>query len=303
MPAGGRPALSDEKIEKIATWIKENATFDGPGQDANIDVVINTAWASTASHDELFTKRQKAAADKWRRVLPNDSPSMAANKELFLLGNIPQTEIDSLLLEFAKSTELVKKQLAAPNNQPLVRGGLAVFVVKNRYDYGEFGRMTEKRELPRQWLGHWHADPVDVYGTVVGEPTADTPIASLATQIVAGAYLGSFDQVPNWFAEGVARNLVINNHRKNDQRIKGWQQSMATAAGLVPNSKALLDDKLDEEVSGIVGMAITNTMLARNQRSRFNLLVTRLREGKSFTEAMQASFAKPEDFLKAWVGK
>jgi transcriptional regulator GlxA family with amidase domain len=109
--------------------------------------------------------------------------------------------------------------------------------------------------------------------------------------------------VPAWFAEGVARNLVINNHRKDDQRVRAWQQSMNEAATRVPSAKALLQGELDEEAGGVVGMAIANSMMARTNRARFSTLLNKLKEGSTFTEAMTSTYGKPEDFVKAWIGK
>lgn len=303
MPAGGRPPLTDEQIEKIATWIRENATFDGPKPDTNINTVINTAWANDAKHSDLLQRRSERAIEKWKRVLPNDEPSIAKSDELFVVGNLPEFRIEEIHQELEKAITTVKKQFSAPANQPLVRGGIAVFVLKSRYDYSEFGKMTEKRELPKQWMGHWFADPLDVYCVLSGEKSTEAPMASVALQVVTAAYLGSYPEVPSWFAEGVARNMVINNHKKDDQRVKLWAASMGQAAQRVTDSKALLQGNLDEESGGIVGMAIANTMMARNNRARFNALVTKLREGKGFNEAMTATFGKPDDFLKAWVGK
>ncbi len=303
MPAGGRPPLSDEQIEKIATWIRENATFDGPKPDTNINTVINTAWANDAKHSDLLQRRSERAIEKWKRVLPNDEPSIAKSDELFVVGNLPEFRLEEIHQELEKAITTVKKQFSAPNNQPLVRGGIAVFVLKSRYDYSEFGKMTEKRELPKQWQGHWSADPLDVYGVISGEKSTEAPMASVALQVVTAAYLGSHAEVPYWFAEGVARNMVINNHKKDDQRVKIWAASMGQAAQRITDSKALLQGNLDEEAGGIVGMAIANTMMARNNRTRFNALITKLREGQGFSEAMTATFGKPEEFLKAWVGK
>jgi mono/diheme cytochrome c family protein len=303
MPAGGRPALKDEQIELISTWIRENATFDGSKPDANIDTVISTAWAMAASHEELLKKRSDSAIAKWKRVLPNDEPSLAKSDELIVLGNLPQFRIDEIRQEVEAALVVVKKQLGAPANKPLVRGGLEIFVLKNRYDYSEFGKMAEKRELPRSWLGHWYADPVDVYCVLVGEKSTEAPLESVALQVVTAAYLGSQPEVPGWFAEGVARNLVINLHRKDDQRVRSWQQLMGAAAVRVPNAKALLQGELDEEAAGIVGMAITNAMMGRNNKARFNALLTKMRDGKTFTEAMTGSFGPPENFVKSWIGK
>lgn len=303
MPAGGRPALSDEKIQLISTWIREGATFDGPTPNSNIEVVINQAWASAATHDELFQRRQERALANWKRVLPNDEPSSASSDEIFVLGNVPPARIESIVKQVENGLAIVKKQFGAPAKEPLVKGGVAVFVLKSRYDYSEFGRMTENRQLPKEWLGHWQADPLDVYGVLAGDnEISDDQAEAVALQVVAGAYLGSFNEVPSWFAEGVARNLVITNYRR-DPRVKQWQASIPVAGQQIDNAKTLLEGRLDEEAAGVAGMALTNFMMGRNNRRRFDKLIELLHEGKPFDDALTYTYAQPEALVKSWLGK
>ena len=304
MPAGGRPPLSDDQIELISTWIKEGSKFDGPTPETNIEVVVNQAWASAASHEELFAKRQARAQARWNRVLPNASPSSASSDEVVILGNVTDSRAKELLEQFDESVKQVKKLLRAPARQPLIKGGLAVFVLKSRYDYSEFGRMTEERELPKEWPGHWQADPLDVYGVLCLDANVEEQqLESLALQVVAGAYVGSRGEVPVWFSEGVARNLVIGAFRRGDDRVKAWQQALPVAVQKVPNARALLDNRLDEESAGLVGMAITSFMMDRTNRRRFDKLMELITDGREFDEAMTLTFAPPEQLVKTWLGK
>ncbi len=304
MPAGGRPALPTTQIDLISTWIREGAKFDGPAPNADIDEVINLAWAANASHTELSKRRQERSLASWTRVLPNDQPTSAGNEEVFALGNITPARLESIVKQLTEATALVKKQLNAPEKQPLIKGGLAVFVLKSRYDYSEFGRMTENRELPKGWLGHWQANPLDVYGVLAGD--ADIPdeqIQSLALQIAAGAYLGSLDGTPTWFAEGVARNLVSNNYRRSDPRVKQWQASLPAANQQIDQAKTLIEGRLDEEAAGVVGMALTQFMMERSNRRRFDKLLSLLRDGQNFNQALTTTYAPPEILIKNWLGK
>lgn len=304
MPAGGRPPLPEKQIELISTWIREGAHFDGPAPTSNIDVVINQAWAAAASHEELFQRRRTRALASWKRVLPNEEPLSAGNEELMVLGNVPLERLEKIEEQFRQATALAKQQLNAPRREALIKGGLAVFVLKSRYDYSEFGRMTENRELPKEWLGHWQADPLDVYGVLAGDADlANEQIQSLALQIATGAYLGSLGDVPTWFAEGVARNLVITNYRRTDQRVKQWQAALPAANNQIDSAKTLLEGRLDEESAGVVGMALTHFMMDRANRRRFDKLLEMLREGKSFTDALTYTYAPPETVIKAWLGK
>lgn len=303
MPAG-RPALSTEKIELISTWIREGATFDGNSPNSDIETVINEAWASGATHEELFARRQERALARWTKVLPNDEPATAKSDQVFVLGNVPKARVEELVKQLDKAIAAATKSLDAPSNQPLVKGGIALFVLKSRYDYGEFGRMTESRELPREWQGHWQADPLDVYAVMANDNSADAKHQSaLALQMVSGAYLGSMNEVPVWFAEGVARNLVVAANRASDPRVKAWQQSLSSALQKIDKPETLLEEQVDEESAGLVGMALTSYMMDRSRRRQFDALLKQLRDGKPFTEAITTTFAPPKSIVKNFLGK
>ena len=303
MPAG-RPPLPEEKISLISTWIKEGAKFDGPAPNTNINTVMSQAWASGASHEDLFAKRKETSLASWATVLPNDKPLTASSDEVFVLGNVTQPRIDATLAQIEEAVKQVKKQMKSPAREPLVRGGLSVFVLKSRYDYSEFGRMTETRELPREWLGHWQADPVHVYVALAAENELEEDQANaLALQVVTGAYVGAFSGVPEWFAEGIARNVVLTTVRRGDDRVKQWEANLPGALAKVENSGMLLNNRLDEESAGLVGTAITSKMLERANRRRFDKLLELLRGGRDFKEAFTYAFGPPDKFVQAWLGK
>ncbi len=304
MPAGGRPALAEETIQLIETWIREGATFDGPSATTNIDVVVNRAWAADASHEELYERRKAMASASWGRALPQAKQETIQNNEMFVIGNVPPTRLESIAKGLDNAFAKVKEQFKAPEDQPLIRGGLAVFVLKSRYDYSEFGRMIETRELPREWFGHWRANPVEVYAVLNGgEELTEELLESVALQVTAGAYIASYDGVPFWFAEGVARNLVLTHHRRDDPRVKIWQASLPAAGQRVENASMLLEGRLDEEAAGTVGMSLTNFMMDRSNRRRFDNLMKLLREGRAFDEALTATYAPPAALVRTWLGK
>ena len=304
MPAGGRPPLSDEEIRQIATWIREGAKFDGHRRDAGLESIASRAWADGAGHRELFERRQEAARQKWLRVLPNEDPSVAQNDDFFVIGNASQANLDTVLEQLVAAASIARGRLGVAEQDAFVRGGVIAFVLRNRYEYGEFGRMTEERELPPDWLGHWQADPLDVYAVLVAPTELDGKQTSpLALQLIVGGYLGSFADVPHWFAEGVARNLVVEEFRRSDPRTTSWSKRLPSAWGLVKDADSLMENRLDEESAGLVGMAVTYPLLQRSNRRRFDKLLELLREGRSFNEAMTFAFAPPEALIKARLSR
>ena len=309
MPPDGRPALSESEIAVIAAWIDQGAVFDGPSPESNLEAVVGGAWASAADHAELFSRRRELALAHFAQALPNDQPSTAQTEELFVLGNAPPETLQAAQREFEAALQQAKRLLRLPADQPLLKGGLSVFVLGSRYDYSEFGRMIERRELPASWWGHWRTDAVDAYAALPAElftasrkPSDKLP-AAVALQLVAGASVGAGQQVPVWFAEGVARNLVKEAYRRSDQRIAEWQQAYPAAVQKVDQPQKLLAGNLDEETAGLVGMGLSGQLMERTQRRRFEQLLQRLRDGQPFDAACAATFAPPETLLKTWLGK
>jgi hypothetical protein len=299
----GRPALSDDKIARIATWIQEGATFDGAGANLPIEDVINQAWAASASHADLLKRRTERAKGLWSKVLPNSEPSLAADDDFIVLGNVTADRAAEWLAAGHTALAEVRKQLRLPSGQ-LVKGGVAIFVYKGRYDYGEFGRMNENRQLPTSWQGHWRASPLDVYVAVVDDTSLDAKRqVGVLVQQLTGAYIGSLPQTPEWFAEGVARNVALATAPRGDVRIEQWKRSMPAAAAMVDKADTLLQGKLDDEASGLVGMKLVGVMMDRRNRRRFDALLEQLRGGRPFPEAFTEAFAPPDKFVKSWVGK
>ena len=131
----------------------------------------------------------------------------------------------------------------------------------------------------------------------------DKQAAAVALQVISGTYLGSFNGVPTWFGEGVARNLVRTEFRRGDERVLAWQRSLPSAMLKVENAKTLLEGRLDEEAAGLVGMSLTNFMMERTNRRRFDKLLELLRAGQPFDAACTATFAPPAALVKTWLGK
>lgn len=302
MPAN-RPALSDEKIATITTWIKEGAAFDGGSPTLGIEAVVNQSWAAAASHIDLMKRRTERAQSLWKKVLPTSEPSVAASDELVVLGNITPSRAGEWLAAGQIAVAEVRKQLRLPPGN-MVKGGVAIFVYKGRYDYGEFGLMNENRKLPTQWQGHWRASPLDVYVAVVDDTTLDAKQqVGILVQHLSGAYVGSLPQTPDWFAEGVARNVALATASRGDPRVEQWKMSLPAAAAMVDKSETLLSGKLDDEASGLVGMKLVGVMLDRRNRKQFDALLEMMRGGKPFPEALAQTFAPPDKFVKSWIGK
>jgi hypothetical protein len=65
----------------------------------------------------------------------------------------------------------------------------------------------------------------------------------------------------------------------------------------------LLEGKLDEETQGLAGMAITQWMMSRTNRTQYMALAKMLTKQTTFPEAMMRTFGAPETMVKSWLAQ
>lgn len=305
MPAGGRPALSDDAIQLISTWINEGATLDGPSESLPIRRMSDLAWAAKATPEEMSDRRGDLADDHLKLVASaGRSIASKQTEHFFVTGTASQGTID-LVAELAEQQmKTVKTVVRAPSGEAFYRGRTTIFVFPKRYDYSEFAKMVEARGIPTSWESHWSFDGIDSYVSMVAsEQDEEENVASrLTAPLVSLAVASRGNDVPRWLAEGVgtATAAKLGGSRDRDQRRQA-EQEMREALSVAANAKEFLGGKLSPEQTDRVGAAIASSMLDRSQRRNFDLLLRNLDAGQPFEQAFMASFRmKPEAFVQSW---
>ena len=121
-------------------------------------------------------------------------------------------------VERAKIMKLLKLDPEAP----LVKGSLALFVLKRQFDYSEFVRMVEGREARRGAGGHANTKGSDLYACLTANGENDDILPALVAEQIAGGFLLSFDKMPPWFAAGTAREIAARVEPRSPL-VKQWE--------------------------------------------------------------------------------
>ncbi len=300
MPSGQSP-LSDEVIERFATWIDEGATFDGPNVNQNVAEIAAVSKALLASHDQLSADRARLAEQNWRLVMPETVPDRVASADFLLLGNVG----DISLAEYASLAESlvprVGKLFRLPAGQPLIKGRMTLYFLNRQYDYGEFGQMVEKRGLPSAWRGHWRHTTVDAYGVI--HPPADDQdaLASLLAEQIAGVHVASRGVSPPWFSQGAGR-VAAANFFPRDRRVRSWTEQLPEVLSRMRKPDDFLTGNLDPEEASVAAFSFVSMLMSDSRR--FQLLLGNLGESVAFEEAFRQAFGDtPAKVAEIWVGR
>lgn len=294
----GRDPLDDAQMEIITTWIQEGATFDGLDFTTNIRRVVAIAVAENSTHEELSAQRIALAASNWNLAMPGINHATADTTNFHLLG----TQTEAQLTEFGSQAEAIAKKIGValklPADKPLLKGKVTLYFFNQRYDYGEFGTMIEKRSLPRQWKGHFNYDIVDAYGTVLIPRSDDYTFDGLVAEHMAGIYARSIGDVPAWFSNGMARTIAAKVV-KGDTRIDGWKESVNTAATRASKSSDIVTGKLGGEDGALLSYSYVQFLMSN--QARWNSLLKAVGNGVKFNDAFTAAYGDtPEKVSEIW---
>jgi hypothetical protein len=299
MPQRAAP-LPEADIAKIEKWIAEGAHYDFPDQTLPLRQVAAIAKAQASTHEQLTKERAQLAEENWHLGMPGTPPTKFESTNFLVLGSVGE----NTLADIAKRAEALSPKVAeifkSPKDQPLVKGRLTLFVFGERYDYSEFGKMVEKRDVSPASRGHFRYTIVDAHGAVLTPKTNEYDLDTLIAQQLAAVYVASLGKnVPHWFAEGCGRVVASRLAPTSDRRVGQWDQELSGLVGSLAKPDDFLEGKLPPESADICSASFCKFLMADR---KFVTLIDTLRKGADFNPAFSSSMGgKPEQLAAAWV--
>lgn len=300
MPSG-RPPLDDATIAEFETWINEGAAFDRADVNQNIGVIAAMARAEQQTHDELAESRAALAEKNWQLVMPGSAPEQLVRDEFLLLGSVDATTLGELGSVAESLLPRLRKIFRIPTGQRLVKGRITLYFFASQYDYGEFGQMVEKRELPAARRAHWRFTTVDAYAALyVAQRNLDAATSLLAEQL-AGIYVASLGESPAWFSNGVARATAARL-APQDTRVLRWNQQLAGVLAHMKSASDFLTGRAAAEDADVAAYSFAKMLMSDTRR--FQRLLAGLREGHDFDQSFVQSYgASPEKLSSVWASR
>ncbi len=298
MPAGRNP-LAATTIQTISQWINEGAKFDGFSPSANLRDVFARARAGDATHEQLAAEREKRAIANWDLVLGGKQPLTASTDNFILLG----TDESAQLTRFGEVAESVlkdvAKQLKLSGKEPFVKGKIAAYLFQVRYDYSEFGKMVEKRDLPREWSSHWGNTTLDAYVVFQAKPSDYDALKPYLARHLTAIYLrGLAADVPDWFANGYGI-WIASRVLPGDEFVKVWDSKSMDLLKNLQSKDDFLTGQLSDDDAALIGYQFINYLKA-NGSTQFSKLLKDLKNGDSFDRAFNVSFGhSPQEIVNA----
>jgi hypothetical protein len=298
MPRGGGK-LSPPELETLRKWIAAGAKFDGTDANQGLEIVAATARAEQATDEQLRADRDKLAAAHWRVVLPDSPAERVQTAGFLLLGNVSDRELTGLGEQAKALAPRISKLLKLPDDRPPLKGGATLYFFRTGHDYGEFGRMVEKRELPPHWRAHFGHDVVDAYAAFHLTGQDDDTRETLLAQQIASLYVAGQGSVPAWFAQGVGR-AVAARLVGGSPLVADWMDRAQGAMPQLQTPGEFLQGRPSVEAAEALSYRYADFLL-RDMR-RFQKLLETVRTGRPFAESFEQAYGgSPEQVAATWI--
>ena len=286
----GRPPLDKADIARIRTWINEGAAFDGRSPQMNLREVSAIARAEDSTHEELSADRAAGARQFWKKVMLDEQPNQVSTPDFLLLGTVAESTLERIGNYAQTQSRQIRRELGIGNSQPLVKGQISVFVFQRRYDYNEFGKMVENRDLPPDWKLHWGYDTVNAWIALqIGEGGLDASLKPQLQQAIAAlAVASSGSDVPRWFADGTGF-MVAESMLEDKQLGKQWQAAAVEAAGGMNQATDFLRNRLPQDQAALVAYGFVSSLIENSRQ--FGQIMDSIRDGVPFGEIFNEQFA------------
>jgi hypothetical protein len=299
MPQRAAPLPADD-IAKIEKWIAEGAHYDFPDQTLPLRQVAAIAKAQASTHEQLTKDRAQMADENWRLGMPGTPPSKFESTNFLVLGSVGENTLEDIAKRAEALSPKVAEIFKAPKDQALVKGRMTLFVFGERYDYSEFGKMVEKRDLSPALRGHYRYTIVDAHGAVLTPKTNEYDLDTLIAQQLGALHVASQGKnVPHWFAEGCGRVVASRMAPTNDRRVLQWDQELSGLVGSLSKPDDFIEGKLPPENADICSASFCKYLMADR---KFVNLMDALRKGAEFKTAFPSAMGgTPEQFASVWA--
>lgn len=294
-----RPPLDAKTMELFETWISEGAKFDGPDGGTPTETVAQLYRASQMTFDELSAERATAADQTWRTAHPNVQPDRHQSEHFLLLGTVGDTRLERLAKVAEEAWGKVAQGVRLRGDEWPLGGKVTLFAFDRRFEFSEFGRMVERRDLPKEVSASRMYNVVDAYiALALDESATAETLAPVMMEHLAGMYLGSLSDAPGWYARGLARELTAKAYPR-DPAVRSWIENGPAAKAQLPNGAALLNGNLPADSAAELEYNFA-AFLSQNTKA-WQALLKSLKEKQPFDAAFAQAFGgTPAQAVDVW---
>lgn len=302
----GQARITRKNWNDLRTWLEEGAHFDGSNPKAPLRGLVpseeerRSAELAKIPADELAQRRKAKALADWKKANPRTEFTQVETDEVLLLGDVGESRLKEIGSWSDKQIELLRETFGV-KSVPLIKGRLTVFVYKGRFEFEEFPRTIESRELPPEICGYARVTPnldtAYVCLQDVGDDASDSAPGLRASLIdhLSAAYLQSGAKaLPEWLVRGAGLALAARADKKNQYLVALRGRAAQATKGLTKPTEVFAKGTFSPGDLGAVGYTLVNHLLHFGGWPRLVRLIEKLQSGSALNQALLVVYNNSE---------
>ena len=320
MPPGDENITRPEWT-KLRTWISEGAAFDGSDPKRRLASLVPSeiekrkAELARTSPAEMRKTRRSTSEEQWRRSFPRTEPARSENDDFLLLGNVSPERLNEAARLAAEGLRTAQAFLG-DSSKPAFKGGIAIFVLKDRGSFDEFSQTVEKREPAPAVHGAAVVTPdlKDAYVVVEDRENASSPDDgrsksatslrnSLAEQLTAALLKRADKKIPDWIVAGSGR-VVAAGGSQPALAAAPWPALYRLVGSLEKSDDLVSDGTFSATAIADVGEAAVAFLIDKRGKTLFPRFVQQLANGATQVDAFRDVYGTdPRSFADEFLAK
>jgi cytochrome c553 len=302
----GQARISQEWYNNLKIWIEEGCKYDHADPRAELAKLIPTeqelkiAELARLSPEEFSQRRLAASQDQWTRSFPQAAPKVYESAEFNVFGDVSEARLKEINDWAVEQAEALRATFNA-KEKPLFRGKLTIFVCKDRFGYEEFNATIDRREVPREVVGHAKVTPATqeeayvVLQEVGDDANENSPGMRLnLMEQLTGAFLrrDAKGDMPDWLVRGAGLALGARSDLGGSY-LSSLRKSAGTVlanARLERPEQIFQDGTFSPSDVDAIGLTAVEFLLKQGGAAKFGQLVRRAQAGEKTAEAIKAVY-------------
>ncbi len=299
----GQARITRKFHADLKTWIEEGAKFDGGDPKLPLRSLVPTddelamERLAALSPDEFRQMREQRTEDQWKRVSARVAARFVTSDEFYVYGDASEDRLKQVS-EWAGQYVGELRSMFGIQEKPVWKGGLTIFVMKDRFGYTELNQVLHSRSTARDMHGHAHITTgfEDAYIAVedVGDEPGETHGGLHLSVIdhITGAYLQKpGTNLPQWVIRGTGLALAGQSVGSNSYVGSMGAQVLDALKGIERPEDVFTDGRFGPGEVGPVGYSVVSFMIKAGGGRKFGQFISRLHSGANMNAATTAVYS------------
>ncbi len=306
--------ITRKNYEDLKKWFLEGNKFDVDDPSKLLKDIVPTDEEIAAerlaklSDEEFAQHRMRRSQELWTKALSKQAYRWLETREFLVYGNVSDTRMKEIA-EWAEDHAGELRKTFSEKGLYLWKGKLAIYVVKERFDFEEFSSVNLGQEAPPEMHGFARVTETSDDAYIALEDVGDAASATepsmrtnLIEQITAAFLKRGGGNLPAWVTRGTGLYFAAQAQTKSPY-FQGLKASVPAMLQTVAKPAEVFNDgTFSPTAVGAVGYTLVDFLIKKGNAAAFGKLIRVLKSGTKIQDAIKTVYKADPTVLAQQYG-